>query len=211
MTETKLAKSETLKRSLTNSLYKIYTSCTTANQAKIKESALDTAIAIRHHLQHYIHDIQMISDTAIYIDFFFPQNNRTRIIAVYLPSNNSSLSKLTQHKIASWIHYSKTRSMNIIVLGDFNSHTSRKDSNNTTPLFKIMEVNDLISTLQLNKITEATWRKEQSISQIDDIWVSAQIANCCSTPIIEPIIPATNSDHANLILEWQILDIVPII
>jgi len=91
--------------------------------------------------------------------------------------------------------------MNIIVLGDFNSHTSRKDSNNTTPLFKIMEVNDLISTLQLNKITEATWRREQSTSQIDDIWVSAQIANCYSTPIIELIILATNSDYTNLILE----------
>ena len=63
--------------------------------AKKQESSMGTAIAISRPLQPYIHNIQTEPGTAILIDFFFPQNQRLRIISVYLPSNNTSLNLQT--------------------------------------------------------------------------------------------------------------------
>src|SRR5437868_648144 len=91
MTETKIAESKYNKLQFTNPYYHIYTSNCNKIIAKKQESSMGTAIAISRPLQLYIHNIQTEPGTAILIDLFFPQNQRLRIISVYLPSNNTSL------------------------------------------------------------------------------------------------------------------------
>ena len=97
ITETKLKESSQL--SLTNSAYKIFTSNYTPILHQQRESSLGTALMIHNSVQPYIHNITTFPGTALSIDFFFP-NNKTRIISVYLPSNNPDLSDRTQIQIS---------------------------------------------------------------------------------------------------------------
>jgi len=97
LTETKLKESTT--RSLTNPLYKIFTSNFTPYKSNQRETSLGTALMICNQLQPYIHKIDTLLGTAICIDFFFPNDNKSRIISTYLPSNHPSLLKRTQSQL----------------------------------------------------------------------------------------------------------------
>ena len=57
----------------------------------------------------------------------------------------------------------------MILMGDFNSNLRRTDSAGTTPVFKTMTKNSIISHLEVNKIQDYTWKRDQKESQIDDI------------------------------------------
>ena len=103
ITETKLAQSSSSLLRLSNPLYKIYTSNCNQESAKERETSMGTAIALHHSIQPYIHNILTVPGTAILIDLFFPNSNKTRIISTYLPSNNDQLSKDTQNTIINWI------------------------------------------------------------------------------------------------------------
>ena len=88
ITETKLKNGP---QALTNPHYKIFTSnFLPPNTAQHRETSMGTALLVHNTLQPYIHDINTLPGTAIYIDFFFP-GNKTRIISIYLPLNNKDL------------------------------------------------------------------------------------------------------------------------
>lgn len=137
ITETKLKNNP---QALTNPHYKIYTSnLLSPNTAQHRETSMGTAILVHNTLQPYIHDINTFPGTTIYIDFFFPRN-KTRIISIYLPSNNKELSTRTQTQISLWT------------------------------IFPDLISNDLTSLLNFHKISEPTWKGRGLTSQIDDIW-----------------------------------------
>ena len=85
LTETKLKDNP---NATTNPHYKIFTSNYHPTSTQSRETSLGTAILVHNTIQPYIHDINTLPGTAIYIDFFFP-GNKTRIISIYLPSNNN--------------------------------------------------------------------------------------------------------------------------
>jgi len=97
ITETKLKESTT--KSLTNPLYKIYTSNFVPYKSNQRETSLGTAIMVCNQLQPYIHKINTLPGTAICIDFFFPNNNKTCIISIYIPSNYLSLLRSIQSQM----------------------------------------------------------------------------------------------------------------
>src|SRR5437868_9550589 len=99
ITETKLKESSQL--SLTNLIYNIFTSNHDSASDQQRESSLGTALMIHYTVQPYIHNIITFPGTALCLDFFFP-NNKTRIISVYLPSNNPDLSNRTQIQVSLW-------------------------------------------------------------------------------------------------------------
>ena len=101
MTKTKLAESTYTKLKLVNPYYEVYTSNCTSDVAKKQESSMGTAIAILKFMQPYIHNIQILAGTAILIDLFLPQNQKIRIISVYLTPNNKILNNKTQQEIIS--------------------------------------------------------------------------------------------------------------
>ena len=78
MAESKFTNSE-----LNNPWYKIYTANNNAKNAKERETSLGTAIAIKHTLQSYIHNIQSMAGTALYIDLFFPNKMQIQIISIF--------------------------------------------------------------------------------------------------------------------------------
>ena len=80
---------------------------------------------MHYTIQPYIHNINTFAGTALCVDFFFP-NNKTHIISVYLPSNNSVLSTRTQTQISLWFTEAKNRNWHSIILGDFNSNNYTK-------------------------------------------------------------------------------------
>ena len=99
MTETKLAEFTSSNLSLQNPYYYIYTANCDQTTAKKQESSLGTAIAIIPSLRPYIYNIKKIPETAIAIDFFFPQRYRLRVISIYLPNNNNLVLHQTQNII----------------------------------------------------------------------------------------------------------------
>src|SRR6185295_6321542 len=107
ITETKLKESTT--KSLTNPLYKIYTSNFVPYKSNQRETSLGTAIMVCNQLQPYIHKINTLPGTAICIDFFFPNDNKSHIISTYLPSNHSSLLKRTQSQLLTWTTEAKAK------------------------------------------------------------------------------------------------------
>jgi len=123
ITETKLRDSAT--KSLTNSYYKIYTSNFLPYNLNQRETSLGTALMICNQLQPYIHNINTLPGTVICIDFFFPNNNKSRIISTYLPSNHLSLLKRTQSQILSWVAEARIRNWHLIIMGDFNANQYR--------------------------------------------------------------------------------------
>ena len=92
LSETKLKSKPT---SLTNPLYKFYTSNFIPSNPLHRETALGTALMVHKSIQLYIHNINSLLGSAIYIDFFFSNNNKTRVISVYLLTNHLQLLKST--------------------------------------------------------------------------------------------------------------------
>ena len=73
------------------------------------KTALGTVLIVHKSIQPYIHNINSLSGSAIYIDFFFPNNNKTRVISVYLLTNHPQLLKSTQSLVNIWLNEAKTR------------------------------------------------------------------------------------------------------
>ena len=203
VTETKLAQKEDLRRSLLNQYYYVYTAATPEDLGLKRESAMGTALLIKPYLRHYIHNIESYLGTAIMIDFFLPGNLRTRIISLYLPSDKIEISLKTQDKTKKWISDANKRNMKIIVMGDFNNNMARADSKRKTPIFKTMSMNRMLSLLEVNKIQDYTWKRDQMESQIDDIWISEEIVVDTSYPIIEEVEPS-GSDHRMIKVQWKL-------
>lgn len=172
MTETKLAESTQTKFKLSNPYYNIYTSNCTIETAKKQESSMGTAIAILKPLQPYIHNIQTCAGTAIAIDLFFPQNQKVRVISVYLPSNNKTLNKQAQTEISNWINFSNSHNYNTIILGDFNFDRKKNKAQTAPYIFSAMQAQSITSLLYYFDNNEPTWTRGDMSSQIDDIWVS---------------------------------------
>lgn len=115
LTETKLKNSK--EHLLSNPTYKIYTSNFEPTSTLHRETSLGTAFMIHRNLQPYIHYIGTYPGTAIYIDFYFPNNNKTRIISIYLPSNHQDLLARTQKQIGTWIQEAKQKKWHTIIMG----------------------------------------------------------------------------------------------
>jgi exonuclease III len=195
MTETKLAESTYSKFKLSNSYYDIYTSNSTSEVIKKQESSMGTLIAISKFLRPYIHNIKTMPGIAIAIDFFFLQNQKTRVISVYLPSNNKKLNQNTQQEIVTWITYSHTHNYNTIVLGDFNYDRRKHKTQPAIQLFTAMQTHGMNSLLKYFNINSPTWARGPLQSQIDDIWISsALLPNITQSELISAEL-ITNSDH----------------
>lgn len=192
MTETKLATSDTTNLSLTNPLYLIYTSNCNTQTAKKRESSLGTAIGLQLFLQPYIYDIWNLFNTAILIDFFLPYHNRTRIISIYLLSNNQPLSHETQTTISDWIKQAKATSMKIIVLWDFNDNILSFKRTWFSPLLYFMSINHMFRMISYFNIGQATWTRAVQKSQIDDTWTLLEIIIQCSNIILTASTDITN-------------------
>src|SRR5205085_12677549 len=136
---------------LTNPLYKFYTSNYIPVYPKQREASLGTAIMVYCKLQMYIHNIITYPRTAICIDFFFPGNNKTRVISLYLPNDHADLLKRTQRQVALWITEAKNKNWTSIVLGDFNTNELRKDKNIT--IFSDLTASHHLSLLNSFNIT----------------------------------------------------------
>ena len=93
ITETKLKQSD---QSLTNPLYKIFISNHISTSIQSREASLGTVLIVHNSIQSYIHNIGTYPGMALYLDLFFPSNNKYRIISVYLPSNHLELLTHTQ-------------------------------------------------------------------------------------------------------------------
>ena len=198
ITETKLKESSQL--SLTNSAYKIFTSNYTPILHQQRESSLGTALMIHNSVQPYIHNITTFPGTALSIDFFFP-NNKTRIISVYLLSNNPDLSDRTQIQILLWVTEAKNKNWHTIILGDFNSNNFTKKRMKNI-LFTDLSTNNFTSLLNFHNITTPTWHRNNSSSQIDDIWVSSDILLDIETPTFTNATGITESDHIIMSTTW---------
>ena len=152
ITETKLTDRNAI--GLMNSIYKIYTSNFTPYTDRQHAASLGTALLVYEKLQPHIHDIKTIPGTAICIDFFFPKNNKMRIISVYLPTNHKQLCERTQTKVFEWYLEAKHHNWNIIILGDFNANLNRDKK---FPLFVNLSNANATSLLDFHNITSPTW------------------------------------------------------
>jgi hypothetical protein len=74
ISETKLKESS--QTSLTNPIYKIFTSNYIPTSHQQREASMGTALMIHNTVQPYIHNIMSFQGTGLAIDFFFP-NNKT--------------------------------------------------------------------------------------------------------------------------------------
>src|SRR5260364_128341 len=92
--------------------------------------------------------------------------------------------------------------MKIVVMRDFNSNRARGDSPRKTPIFKTMSLNRMISVLEVNKIQDYTWKRDQLESQIDDIWISEDLGINMSYPVIQEVEPS-GSDHRMIRVLWK--------
>ena len=81
--------------------------------------------------------------------------------------HNPTLLCTTQDQIISWIIKTTQKKYKILVMGNFNCDTNKKK--NKLPLFHHMGNCNLTSTLNFFDITQHTWSRRTSHSQIDDI------------------------------------------
>lgn len=167
-----------------------------------REASMGTALALHPDLQPYIHNIDKVPGMAIMIDLYLPQNNKTRIISVYIPSSVSKHSNHAQKSIMNWIQNANSCQFNIIIMGDFNNNINNKKLPTRHLLNKLQE-NGLTSLLDFNDITEHTWSRDNSKSQIDDIWTSYSILLDISEPKLITTDESTKSDHKILSIEWN--------
>jgi len=198
ITETKLTDRNAI--GLMNSIYKIYTSNFTPYTDRQHAASLGTALLVYEKLQPHIHDIKTIPGTAICIDFFFPKNNKMRIISVYLPTNHKQLCERTQTKVFEWYLEAKHHNWNIIILGDFNANLNRDKK---FPLFVNLSNANATSLLDFHNITSPTWIGPSAQSQIDDIWCNQELLLDLEKPIITDAEYITNSDHRIISTRWD--------
>jgi endonuclease/exonuclease/phosphatase family metal-dependent hydrolase len=199
ITETKFKNSSI--STLSNLLYKIYTSNFEPKDNTQREASMGTAIMLHHKLQPYIFNIQTVAGTAISIDFHLPSNNKLRLISVYLPSNHLEQLKNTQNIVNNWLAQARSHNWHTITMGDFNDNHNRLKR--TSNLFTTLQSLSSTSLIEFYAITEPTWQRGSNQSQIDDIWVNSEILLDCSPPkIIDPV-DITNSDHKIIVTIWK--------
>src|SRR5437868_3506337 len=97
LTETKLK--NTHEFTLTNPIYKFFTSNFIPYQKQQRETSLGIALMIHHSLTPYIRNILTYPGTLIRLDFQFPNNNYMCIISTYLPSNHDDLLMRIQRQL----------------------------------------------------------------------------------------------------------------
>src|SRR6185437_845438 len=200
MTKTKLAETDSTRIRLLNPYFQIYTSNCTETQANVQPSSLGTTIAVKKDLQPYIHNIKTYLATSILVDFHFPKN-KNQVISTYLPHNNPILLCMTQDQITSWIIKAMQKKYKILVMGDFNCNANKKK--NKLPLFYHMGNCNLTSTLNFFDITQHTWFRESSHSQIDDIWAFSHMIAELLPPMILSSVKSTSSDHEIVTVFWN--------
>jgi len=200
LTETKLTTARAA--NLTNPLYSFFTSNFETQNLPHSGPSLGTALMVCNQLQPYIHDIQTLPGTVIYIDFYFP-NNKTRIISTYLPSatNHHQLNKLTQEKSFRWFLEAKNKNWNVFLLGDLNANLLRDKK---LPLFKNLLATNALSLLSFYNITEPTWTSSTASSQIDDIWIPSEMTQKTDKPTITDARFITDSDYKIISTTWHI-------
>jgi len=202
MTETKIAESSNYKLYLANPYYDVYTANSNDEVINKQESSMGTMIAVKKTIQPFIHNIMSSPGTAVAIDFFFPLNQRIRIISVYMPNNNNELKQATCKKIKEWMRQAMTKNYEIIILGDFN-HDRVRDRKKPMMLFNEMEQVGMVSLMKYFDKKEETWSREGKKSQIDDIYVSNNMLIVITAPKIVNVEEITNSDHRMIVTEWQ--------
>ena len=69
-------------------------------------------------------------------------------------------------------------------------------------LFTDLSTNNFTSLLNFHNITTSTWHRNNSSSQIDDIWVSSDILLDIKTPTFTNAIGITESDHIIMSTTW---------
>ena len=114
---------------------------------------MGTTLMIHNTIQPYIHNIIAFQGTILAMDFYF-SNNKTRIIFVYLSTNNSNLLARTQDQITLWSTESKTRNWYTIILRDFNSNNTSARKKNT--IFSEFTSNNYTSLLNFHNILTPT-------------------------------------------------------
>ncbi|CAG8791391.1 44212_t:CDS:2, partial [Gigaspora margarita] len=165
-----------------------------------RETSLGTALMLAPQLQQYIHNIDKIPGMGVLVDLFLPCNTKVRIISTYIPSNDKELSQNIQEKVLEWVQQARRKNMLVIMMGDFNDNITRKKSKNQTPLLGNLLKNNVLSSLNFFAITDMTWRRNQSASQIDDIWISAEVIH----EFIKPELWETNGAAKKHIKEVRI-------
>src|SRR5437868_1419544 len=146
-----------------------------------------------------VHNISTFPGTALAIDLFLPNNNRFRVISIYLPSNNKPLLTATHQKLLEWTEYANKHNLQLIILGDFNSNLERKDT--TARLLHKLEKAGLQSILKTFKVSIPTWTRSQLESQIDDILIPQNILYTFLAPTILEAKEVTDSDHKVITIE----------
>jgi len=200
LTETKLTTVRAA--NLTNPLYSFFTSNFEPPNQTNTGPSLGTALMVCSQLQPYVHTIQTLPGTLIYIDFYFP-GNKTRIISTYLPSATShpQLNKQTQERATRWFREAKNKNWHVILLGDLNANMLRDKK---LPLFKNLQTLNATSLLSFYHITTPTWANSNTSSQIDDIWVTPDMIQDIDQPIITDADYITDSDHKIIQSTWHI-------
>src|SRR5260364_61324 len=200
ITETKLTNNRS--KNLSNPLYFIYSSNFVPYTSQQRDASLGTAIMVCKELQPYIHNIDTLPGSAIYIDFDFP-SNKSRIISVYMPSqaNHPNLHKKTQEKVFAWFLEAKNKNWNTIILGDFNANQSR---NKNFKLFQDLNLANATSLLSFYDINDPTWYGPNSASQIDDIWCNSEITLDIENIELIDAAHITDSDHRIVTASWNI-------
>ena len=153
-----------------------------------------------NQLQPYIHKIDTLPSTAICIDFFFSNNNKSCIISVYLPSNHPALLKSTQTKLLSWITKAKARCWHIIITGDFNANQYRDKK---LPIFTNLNAANLTSLMDFYNIQTPTWHEPNAASQIDDFWITSNTLLDFDYSNITSAMHITDSDHSIINTIWH--------
>src|SRR6185437_7234834 len=134
MTETKIAESSNHKLFLANPYYEVYTANSNAKTVNKQESSMGSALAVQKTLQPYINNILKVTETAIAVDFFFPRNQRIRVISIYLTTTNKILKEEMQRTVADWVRQAVAKDYNVVMMGDFNLDGSKEKK--LIPLFK---------------------------------------------------------------------------
>ncbi|CAG8824983.1 30165_t:CDS:2, partial [Gigaspora margarita] len=129
------------------------------------------------------------------VDLFLSHNTKVRIISTYIPSNDKELLQNTQEKVLAWVQQAKRKNMLIITIRDFNDNVTKKKSKNQMLLLSNLLKNNVLSSLDFFAIMDITWKRNQSASQINDIWISAEIIHEFIKPELWEAEEVTDSNH----------------
>ncbi|CAG8778909.1 18625_t:CDS:2 [Gigaspora margarita] len=89
-------------------------------------------------------------------------------------------------------------------MGEFNDNVKRPTYKRQTPLLADLSKNNLISSIEFHDIKEPTWSRENSNSQLDDIWINAKIIHKFGKLSLLRANGVTDSDHRILRVTWYI-------